>query len=97
MNFGHGRTLRSPYAINYSRLCSVASAETVPALVAFLREHLPAKWILFQIQTDLPAGMTWGLLGSERQAAFVSAREKAADADLSSRVAPCQLQSRMED
>ncbi|HEU5403302.1 MAG TPA: hypothetical protein VFU86_18245 [Terriglobales bacterium] len=33
-----------PLAINYSGLCRSAGAETVDALVAFLRQHLPLKW-----------------------------------------------------
>jgi hypothetical protein len=45
MRFEAGNRLRCSYAINYSRLCRSARAETVPALVGFLRKQLPVKWI----------------------------------------------------
>lgn len=45
MTFEDGNRLPRPCAINYSRICRSARAETVPALIGFLRQHLPVKWI----------------------------------------------------
>ncbi len=45
MSIRNANGVRRAYAINYSRLCRSTRAETIPALVGFLREHLPVKWI----------------------------------------------------
>ncbi len=45
MSFERGHKPRRSHAINYSSLCRSARAETVQALVLFLRENLPARWI----------------------------------------------------
>ncbi len=58
MSFRNGNRLRRQYALNYSRLCRLAGAETVPALVGFLRQLLPARWIeIYSATTSHPVNV----------------------------------------